>query len=219
MRRWKIGWLQKSFYTLYMVFDICIFKICDHSRMCIYAQSILPMMLRGNMYLIVCYLEEMFRGWCLRIRSTTSDVGCLQKDFCTPFPSHLPAPQALASQLASVAIDPRLENNLVAASDGPERKAMEEPMLSEKSPCSWPFELSNINNELQICHNLISWNHTEKVMYDNSPSPENMSAYIWVSPILNHPKPVVSLVRLKKIVPWLPILKLDQLPSLDLEYI
>ena len=129
----------------------------------IYGQSILFMMLMGNMYLIVCYLEEMFRRWWWRIRSTTSDVDRLPKDFCTPFPSHLPARQALASQLASVSIDPRLENSLVAASDGPERKATEQPMSSEKSPCSWPFDLSNINNEWQICHNII-W-VTDKIWY------------------------------------------------------
>lgn len=38
-------------------------------------------------------------------------------------------------------------------------------------------------------------------MYDNSSSPEKLTAYIWDSPILNHPKPIVSLVRLKQFVP------------------
>lgn len=72
----------------------------------------------------------------------------------------MPASQALAGQLASVAIDPRLENSLVAAIGGPERKATEQLLLSEKK---WynllvgvhatdhlSYQISTVNDEFVI---------------------------------------------------------------------
>lgn len=78
----NMGWLQKSCYTyVHLIWYLYHQNMIIHSSMRIYGESILFMMLRGNMYLIVCYLEEMFRRWWWRIRSTTRVVGRLQKDF------------------------------------------------------------------------------------------------------------------------------------------